>query len=110
MHYISKGHVLHKQLLHYSIGSRILSLSYYILLILGRESEGFSVIISNVSPFPPYVESSEFTKAFQHAADRIQAHASFDHFDGSGERLVHYGLLRSVAILCFQLLRSRKKK
>lgn len=37
---------------------------------------------------PPYVESSEFTKAFQHAADRIQAHASFDHFDGSGETIV----------------------
>lgn len=29
---------------------------------------------------------SEFTKAFQHAADRIQAHASFDYFDGSGKR------------------------
>ena len=27
---------------------------------------------------------SEFAKAFQHAADRIQAHASFNHFDGSG--------------------------
>ena len=26
---------------------------------------------------------SEFTKAFQHATDRIQARASFDHFDGS---------------------------
>ena len=26
---------------------------------------------------------SEFTKAFQHAADRIQARASFDHFNGS---------------------------
>ena len=28
---------------------------------------------------------SEFTRAFQHAADRIQARAKFDHFDGSGE-------------------------
>ena len=27
---------------------------------------------------------SEFTRAFQHATDRIQARASFDHFDGSG--------------------------
>ena len=33
----TKGHVLHKQLLHYSIGSRILSLSYYILLTVSRE-------------------------------------------------------------------------
>lgn len=28
---------------------------------------------------------SEFSRAFQHAADRIQAHASFDHFSGSGK-------------------------
>lgn len=28
---------------------------------------------------------SEFTRAFQHAVDRIQARATFDHFDGSGE-------------------------
>ena len=32
----TKGHVLHKQFLHYSIGSRILSLSYYILLLIFR--------------------------------------------------------------------------
>ena len=35
-----KGHVLHKQLLYYGIGSRILSLRYYILLIEGRGGEG----------------------------------------------------------------------
>ena len=36
-----KGHVLHKQLLHYGIiGSRILSLRYYILLIEGRGGGG----------------------------------------------------------------------
>ena len=36
----TKGNVLHKQLLHYSIGSRILSLSYYILLVI------FTVMLS----------------------------------------------------------------
>jgi len=35
---------------------------------------------------------SEFTRAFQHAVDRIQARATFDHFDGSGEAdLLHGG-------------------
>lgn len=39
---------------------------------------------------PPTLRiASEFTRAFQHAADRIQARATFDHFDGSGKRRPH---------------------
>ena len=34
-----------------------------------------------------FLPHSEFARAFLHASDRIQARASFDHFDGSGRVL-----------------------
>lgn len=45
-------------------------------------SEG-TCLIAGVPPYSDHTHKSEFAKAFQHAADRIQAHASFNHFDGS---------------------------
>lgn len=45
-------------------------------------SEG-TCLIAGIPPHSEDTHRSEFTRAFQHAADRIQARANFNHFDGS---------------------------
>ncbi|XP_064392878.1 cell division control protein 45 homolog [Halichondria panicea] len=45
--------------------------------------EESTCIITGVPPHSEHTHRSEFAKAFQHAADRIQARATFDHFDGA---------------------------
>ena len=60
---------------------RVFLVTEIILVLTELMSDRRNLLLLSLSP--PSLLYSEFTKAFQHAADRIQARASFDYFNGS---------------------------
>ncbi|KAL5477053.1 hypothetical protein EMCRGX_G023795 [Ephydatia muelleri] len=64
-----------------SMNKRARGLPFILSAPLG-DSQGNCIVVG-VPPHSDDTRKSEFARAFLHASDRIQARASFDHFDGS---------------------------